>query len=192
MLRRNALSPEEPSEPWRSFLTELDNQLSANVELHCLGGFVITQVYGLPRDTSDVDCLDIRSEQEKFDLEAIAGRDSPLFRKFRLYVQRVGVVTAPVEYATRLLPLYSNAGWSHLKLFALEAHDLALSKLERNLDRDRRDVRFLFDRGRIRPDIIRTRYYDELRPYLLSRLEWHDKTLEMWLDSWAESADTRL
>jgi G:T-mismatch repair DNA endonuclease (very short patch repair protein) len=33
--------------------------------------------------------------------------------------------------------------WVRLSLFALEAHDLALSKLERNMERDRDDVQQL-------------------------------------------------
>ena len=32
-----------PAEPWASFLRELDGFLKAAVELHCLGGFVVTQ-----------------------------------------------------------------------------------------------------------------------------------------------------
>ena len=32
-----------PAEPWASFLRELDELLEAAVELHCLGGFVVTQ-----------------------------------------------------------------------------------------------------------------------------------------------------
>jgi hypothetical protein len=42
-------------EPWRSFLRELDGLLKGPVELRCLGGFVITQQYGIGRETSDID-----------------------------------------------------------------------------------------------------------------------------------------
>jgi hypothetical protein len=44
-------------EPWLSFLREIDASLSDETHLHCLGGFVVTVVYGLKRDTSDIDVL---------------------------------------------------------------------------------------------------------------------------------------
>jgi len=40
-------SPELPS-LWGEFLDELDKALSEPVELHCIGGFVISVPYGLP------------------------------------------------------------------------------------------------------------------------------------------------
>ncbi len=46
-----------PAEPWASFLRELDELLKAAVEIHCLGGFVVTQQYGIGRETSDIDFL---------------------------------------------------------------------------------------------------------------------------------------
>ncbi len=64
---------------------------------------------------------------------------------------------------------------------ALEATDLALSKLERNAERNRADFLALANAGLIDMAALRTRYYEELRPYLLSRHEWHDQTLELWL-----------
>jgi Nucleotidyltransferase of unknown function (DUF6036) len=71
--------------------------------------------------------------------------------------------------------------WEHLHVFALEAHDLALCKLERNSEKDREDVQQIAVRRHINPDVLEKRYYDELRPYL-ARPEWHDQTLGIWLD----------
>lgn len=54
-----------------------------------------------------------------------------------------------------------------------EAYNLALSKLERNLGRDREDIEHL---GRIVPldaDALGQRYKQELRPYL-TKVERHD------------------
>ena len=48
-------------EPWQSFFTEIDNSLEDEVELHCLGGFVMTMLYGLDRPTADVDVLPLGS-----------------------------------------------------------------------------------------------------------------------------------
>ena len=39
-------------EPWRTFLRDLDTQLAGPTELHCFGGFVVAQCYGLMRPTA--------------------------------------------------------------------------------------------------------------------------------------------
>jgi hypothetical protein len=48
------VSEQLPS-PWKEFLAELDDLLSEPLELHCIGGFVLTFFYGLPRTTGDID-----------------------------------------------------------------------------------------------------------------------------------------
>jgi hypothetical protein len=55
MRREDAGPAAAPVEPWRSFLSELDELLKGPVELHCLSGFVVTQQYGIGRETSDID-----------------------------------------------------------------------------------------------------------------------------------------
>lgn len=170
-----------PPEPWRSFLRELDERLKGPVELRCLGGFVITQQYGIGRETSDIDYLALAAQSRHDDVEALAGLGSKLHRKYHVYTQYVGIVTPPADYASRLIPMFPSAPWGQLKLFALDATDLALSKLERNAERDREDVLRLARAGLLDPHILKDRYYAELRPYLLSKLPWHDKTLELWL-----------
>ncbi len=47
--------PREIPNPWNAFLKDLDRSLEEPVELHCLGGFVLTMMYGLMRPTADVD-----------------------------------------------------------------------------------------------------------------------------------------
>jgi len=41
--------PREIPKPWDAFLKDLDRSLEEPVELHCLGGFVLTMLYGLKR-----------------------------------------------------------------------------------------------------------------------------------------------
>ncbi|MGA2739392.1 MAG: DUF6036 family nucleotidyltransferase [Bryobacteraceae bacterium] len=157
---------EERPEPWRSFFAEIDGLLSEEVQLHCCGGFVVTQLYGVARTTSDVDFLAAVPNVQR-ELTEIAGKGSPLHRKHKAYLDAVTVATPPENYEERLISMYPCA-WVHLRLEALEAHDLALSKLERNIDRDRDDVRQLAQAGLLKPDILRNRYYNELRPNLLA------------------------
>ncbi len=171
-----------PVEPWRSFLQDLDGLLKGPVELRCLGGFVVTQQYGVGRETSDIDFLTVIAQSPDDDVEALAGPGSKLHRKYRLYMQHVAIATPPADYANRLTRMFPSAHWKRLKLFALDATDIALSKLERNAERDREDFLRLARAGYIDRQVLRDRYYEELRPYLLSRISWHDKTLELWLE----------
>ena len=171
-----------PPEPWRSFLRELDERLTGGVELHCIGGFVVSLYYGVGRQTSDIDFLAVVPRTPADDLEAIAGLQSELHRKYRLYIQRVTIATAPEGYSRRLQRMFASAGWKRLVLFALEAHDLALSKLERNAERDRDDVIRLARAGLLDAKTLKARYEEELRPYLTGNVEWHDKTAQLWLE----------
>jgi hypothetical protein len=61
-----------PAQPWASFLRELDELLKAAVELHCLGGFVVTQQYGIGRETSDIDFLSAVARSREDDLISAA------------------------------------------------------------------------------------------------------------------------
>lgn len=83
-------------------------------------------------------------------LTEIAGRGSPLHRKHKLYLDAVTVATPPEDYERRLVPMFPG-NWTHLRLLALEAHDIALSKLERNHERDRDDVQQLARAGHLSP-----------------------------------------
>ena len=47
--------------PWNGFLSEIDSRLEETIELRCLGGFVLTMIYGLPRTTADMDVVAIAS-----------------------------------------------------------------------------------------------------------------------------------
>jgi hypothetical protein len=46
---------QDPPLPWSAFLDALDQAMSEPIELHCIGGFVVSLLYGLPRPTGDVD-----------------------------------------------------------------------------------------------------------------------------------------
>ena len=81
-----------------------------------------------------------------------------MHQKYEVYLDAVTVATPPEDYEERLVPMFPGA-WRRLRLFALEAHDLALSKLERNFERDRDDVQRLARAGHLRPEVLSERYY---------------------------------
>ena len=173
---------DEPPEPWRSFFAEVDSHLTENVHLHCCGGFVMTQLYAVARTTSDVDFLGVVPDLRS-DLIEIGGKGSALHQKHKVYLDAVTAATPPENYEERLAPMFPGA-WPRLRLFALEAHDLALSKLERNIERDRDDVQQLARAGHLKPEVLKERYYSELRPNLVANEARHDLTLQLWLESY--------
>ena len=68
-----------------------------------------------------------------------------------------------------------------LRLSALDPYDLALSKLERNEQHDRDDVKYLAAMPPFDLEVLRQRYRDEMRPYL-GRPEREDLTLKLWTE----------
>ncbi len=120
--------------------------------------------------------------------EALAGLGSDLYKRYRVYLQYVGIVTPPCDYAERLQRMFSGAQWTKLQLFALDPVDLALSKLERNSDRDREDVLRLAQAGYVDCGVLKARYLEEVRPYLLHQHEWHDQILELRIKMISESS----
>lgn len=172
-----------PAEPWFSFLSDLDTALDERTELHCMGGFAMVQAYGLGRATADIDVLCGIPYASRGRLVDLAGAESALREKHHIYLDVVTVATAPEDYAARITPLYPGV-WRKLHLFVLEAHDLALTKLERNFERDRADVAHLAAAGYLQAATLRERYYRELRPYVIGRESWHDQTLALWLESY--------
>ena len=139
-MRREAsgrLNSQGPREPWVSFLKALDGALKDSCEMHCIGGFVITMHFGLSRATSDIDILAAVPRAKLAELQGLGGLGSGLHREFKVYLQPVTVASYPEDYKSRLVRMWPGLKTRHLQLYALEAHDLALTKLERNSDVDR-------------------------------------------------------
>lgn len=99
--------PHNLSEPWFSLLSELDGQLSEEVALHCIGGFVVHFFYGLDHLTRDIDYF--TSVPNLVNLEELAGIKSSLAQKHKVYLQRVSVTNLPENYETRLTEMFPGA-----------------------------------------------------------------------------------
>jgi hypothetical protein len=103
-----------------------------------MGGFVVTQQYGIGRSTGEIDFLSISTVCAEDNVERVGGLGSSLYEKYRVSVQYAGIAIPTCDYADRLREMYPNSPWNNLRLFALDPIDVALAKLERNSDRDRR------------------------------------------------------
>lgn len=169
-----------PPKPWPEFLKEIDAALSQTVNLHCLGGFVLTALYRIPRVTGDLDYIEVVPLDAADEIEKIGGRDSALFKKYKLYLQRVGgIVDLPEEYQSRLQALELNL--EKLKLSALDPYDLLLSKVSRNSPKDQEDAKYLISKLGLEFEIFYGRWQREMSPWIGVR-ERHELTMQLWED----------
>jgi hypothetical protein len=104
----------------------------------------------------------------------------PLHRKYRIYLDRVGVATIPENYEDRLVEMVPGA-YRHLRLMALDPYDIALSKLERNNQKDRGDFRFLVRTIPLDSSVLEERCRTELR-WQLGRPDREDLTMKLWIE----------
>ena len=174
--------------PWGAFLGELNQAISEPVELHCIGGFVVSLLYGLPRPTGDVDYIAAIPRYRMEELEQLAGRGSKLESKYKVHLQHVAVVTMPEDYESRLKEMFPGQ-FKKLRILAPDPYDLVLSKLERNSPKDQGDVEYLAKTVPLDPKVLQERYDRELRPNLMARQGWHDGTLKMWIGSYLSVHD---
>ena len=82
-------------EPWHSFLQEIDAAASGSLRLDCIGGFVVTQLYGLDRPTTDIDVIVLAPAEIASVISALASRGGPLAQKHRIYIDKVAVAAIP-------------------------------------------------------------------------------------------------
>jgi len=101
-------------EPWKSFFTEIDDSLHEELALHCLGGFVMTMLYGMDRPTADVDVLPLGVNSETESLMRLAGEGSGLHKKYGVYLQIVGIAQTPLNYEDRLTEMFART-FNHLR-----------------------------------------------------------------------------
>lgn len=169
--------------PWSDFLEELDGLLDQPFEFHCIGGFAVVAEYGLQRGTNDLDYYTLIPANRIRDLEEMAGEGSALARKHKVHVHHAAIATLPDSYEERMKELLSGR-FKHIRLLVPDPYDLVLSKLSRNIDRDREDIKYLSRNLHLAPDILKARYDAELKPYLIGPPERHDATLAFWLEAY--------
>jgi hypothetical protein len=119
-------------------LLELDTQLTGPTELHCFGGFVVAQCYGLMRPTADIDILESKGT-DLLTIAKLAGRTSSLHKRHGVYIDVVTVADVPDNYDERLTTALDES-FEKLQFRIFERHDLVLAKIVRNNDKDRADV----------------------------------------------------
>jgi hypothetical protein len=176
------MSPNLP-QPWALFLEELDDLLDERFEFHCIGGFAAVVAYSLPRSTNDLDYFTLTPHNRIEDVERLAGRGSRLARKHRVHVHRAAVASVPEDYEARLTELYPGR-FANIRLCVPDPYDLVLSKLSRNSDVDREDVRHLATKLSLDANVLRDRYVRELRAVQIGEVRERDQALEFWIQAY--------
>lgn len=184
------MPPDRLPEPWRSFLREIDRRASHGIGLVCIGGFAVTIAYGAPRTTVDLDVLWTIGDREATATLALAEKGGELHQRFGVYLDRVSMATPPCNYKERLREIFPGA-FAWLRLLVPDAYDLALLKLDRNVQRDREDAKWLARTALLDLGELRRRYREELRPYLVGPIERHDLTLKLWIEMIEEDRAAR-
>ncbi len=172
------MPPDSLPTPWKEFLSEIAAMLAEPLSLHCIGGFVICYFYGLPRPTGDIEYY--TAVPANLNLIEMAGEGSALAQKCKIRLHHVGVTNLPEDYTARLTEMFPGM-FKNLHLYAPDPYDFILSKLERNSEKDRDDVDYIFKTQNLNTQAVRERYEKELRPNL-SKETWHDNTLKLWID----------
>jgi hypothetical protein len=172
--------PKQVPEPWRSFLEELDERATEETRMDCMGGFVVTVLYGFSRETSDLDVLVIAPGEQRTPLLELGVQGGNLHKKYKVFLDYVGVARVPENYEERLIEMFAGE-FKRLRICALDPYDLALSKLERNIQRDRDDVKHLARSIPLDLEILKERYDGELR-WQLGNPEREDLTLKLWIE----------
>ena len=161
-------------------LLALDGLLDESAELHCLGGFVVSELYRLTRATADIDVLAVGGMAGLARLKLLAGTGSELHQKYKVYIDIVTIADIPDGYEDRLVD-YDVAGLHRIRIRALEKHDLALAKLSRNIDRDIEDIKRLAMGPGLDLNVLQARYEKELQGKL-GRPDREGLTLRMWIE----------
>ena len=89
--------------------------------------------------------------------------------KYHVFVDRLAVVNYPDDYGSRLIRLYPV--WDRVRLWALEPHDLAPTKLERSLPHDIRDLIGLADAGLIDRNTTVARFEGNVAPHYFENVD---------------------
>jgi hypothetical protein len=146
-------------------------------------------LYGLSRTTGDLDVLEIAPKSAGNAFAKIAMQGGELHQRYKVCLHQVGVAQPPYEHESRLREMYPGV-FRNLRLMALDPYDLALTKLGRNIERDRSDVRYLARTVPFDLNILRERYTTELRPYL-GHPAREDLSLQFWIDDIEEDRASR-
>ena len=147
------------NETLRRFFLELDAALvpfaqGQRLDLYHLGRSALVFLYQATFSTKDIDVVQTRTPLEAKAHE-LFGKNSDKNKELGLYLDLVPQPLPPVAngFLSRSSEVLGN--WQVIRLWELEANDLAATKMRSFRAQDRQDLKFLCDLGVLRPDQLR-------------------------------------
>ena len=122
------------------------------LDIYHIGRSALVWEYDYIVTTADFDILKPRGGEELLDLAlSLFGRGTEGAKLLGLYLEVVpeGLPPAPVGYEKRAKRI--EGPWAVLRVYHLDPHDLAATKLRRFAAKDREDIRQLCDLGHLEP-----------------------------------------
>lgn len=145
------------------FLSDLDASLQGTaggeqLNLYHIGRSALVWKHGFASATEDVDVISPRGDPRLMN-EALRlfGRNTPKALEHGLYLEEVPEGLPPIWDGCFRRATETNEGWKVVRLFHLEDHDLAVTKLKRFSRKDQEDIREMCDLGLLDPDILTKR-----------------------------------
>jgi hypothetical protein len=137
----------------RVFLDRLDEELlpfakdGARYDMFLFGRAALVLSHGFSLSTQDIDIVWTRSSALEQKAIELVGKGSRLAKSLGLYLDPVpqGLPPLPSGFRNRCEPIPGN--WKVLRVWVLEVHDLATTKLKSFRPQDREDLQMLCDRG---------------------------------------------
>jgi hypothetical protein len=134
-----------------AFLQDLDDALKAQadgrrLDLYHIGRSAIVWEYGSVATTQDIDVLIPEGDSDLVGLALkLVGKDTSKAMQHGLYLEIVADALPPTPAGYQKRAKEVQGPWNVLRVYHLEPHDLAATKLRRFSAKDREDIRFLCD-----------------------------------------------
>lgn len=147
------------------FLTAIDNALlphsgGEQLLLYHIGRSALVWKHGFQAATQDVDVVRPREDRHRqLLLEALRlfGRGTPNAREYGLYLEEVCEGLPPVTGGCYKRAIEVEERWQVIRVFHLEDHDLAVTKLKRFSQKDQEDIRLMCDLDLLDSDTLKAR-----------------------------------
>jgi hypothetical protein len=123
-----------------------------HLDLYLLGRASLVVGYQFQLSTGDIDIVWMRNSELEQKALDVLGNGTKLAKSLGLYLDPVpqGLPPLPAWFRRRCKPLTGT--WEVLRVWILEIHDLAATKLKSFRPKDREDLQMLCDRGLLKAD----------------------------------------
>jgi Nucleotidyltransferase of unknown function (DUF6036) len=145
------------------FLNDLDTGLvphanGERLDLYHIGRSALVWKHGFIAATQDVDVVKPQGDERLMALAlSLFGKGTGKAKDHGLFLEEVVSAFPPLPAGFRNRATEAAEQWVVIRLFHLDDHDLAVSKLRRFAAKDREDVRNLCDLGLLDPAVLEQR-----------------------------------